>query len=372
MKLLFYTRFAYHPLTYDEYLHNKGCSGTDACLLEQTHHLRQLGHTVVVISGNTAPFHDSANDVSFLSHVPRESLHEYDMFCPLMFLDEVADIIVQNLRPDTPILVYQHSTLNKRQEQFFTRWLTQKRVVKNLVISPFQATHKDPYGRVSTHIIPNGLNGAFATLSDPSLTRLGNVMFSALFERGGLLAAHVFQCLPYQHKAFHVAGSHVPDDVEGLPDTVVHGSLSKSALIEVMNTCDYFLYPLVHASPPHLVHIDTYACCVLEAMACGVVVISWDVGALRHVYGDRIHLLTPPKHEKFDMRAAETCNPYMYTEEAAQMFVEAVQYLDARPVLKEKMREEGRRWALQQTWQKATGAFASLVTADGGVAASAP
>ena len=171
----------------------------------------------------------------------------------------------------------------------------------------------------------------------------------ACFERGGSLSLNVFDSVKKDGWIFNVAGyAGLPDFSDKKRDDVnILGSLNKIDLINLLNKSDYFVYGLVLPNGIS-VHHDTYASSILEALACGVIVITWDVSYLRDIYGDNIILIPPPFYEGYDPHDSYgKSNPAMLDP---QPFVDAINFLDNHHDEKEELRERARIWALQQTW----------------------
>lgn len=129
------------------------------------------------------------------------------------------------------------------------------------------------------------------------------------------------------------------------PDHGPGGSLSKSALASLLSRSDYFVYPL--SLEDGRVHHDTYGSAVLEALAMGVVVVTWGVACMPGVYGDRVVLLEPDGHDRFARFAR---NPWMNSDSAVELLGEAVLGLERDQDRKRGLRERGTSWARSQTW----------------------
>lgn len=72
------------------------------------------------------------------------------------------------------------------------------------------------------------------------------------------------------------------------------GSQDKVSLLRTLAKCSYFVYPCVNAGPGAL-HHDTFGCVVAEALAMGVRVICYPMGALPEVYGNLLTYVPFPE-----------------------------------------------------------------------------
>jgi FkbM family methyltransferase len=204
---------------------------------------------------------------------------------------------------------------------------------------------------ISRCMIPNAINPdlyrSITISDDDEPTRRGNWIFHACWERGGGVAARVFSRYAPRKTmwvAAYEASESCPTDV----DIQRLGSLSKADLRQHLLQCDYFVYPLV--SDSGIVHHDTFACVVLEAMACGVIVVSWKSASLPEWYGQYAVLLDPPTYTEGSPGSAFGRCPDMNSDAAIECFLNVVTELDAQPVLKRQFRERAAEWARMCTW----------------------
>lgn len=143
--------------------------------------------------------------------------------------------------------------------------------------------------RVSKNfVIPNALmTDALPTYTDT--IHPCNATFTACFERGGEVAQRVWNKVKKQNPGkWGEFTSYAYTDTSNQRD--------KLQIFDALGNARYFIYPLV--LPPGLssysVHRDTFGCAVAEAIACGVEVISYPVGALEEHFSDMIHWIPFP------------------------------------------------------------------------------
>lgn len=170
-------------------------------------------------------------------------------------------------------------------------------------------------------VIPNPL---MTDMMLPPVAKIPkSVAWHTSWERGGAIAERA--CA----KAFGEAGRFVAMDYYAHSELCNATSADKRTVFDVLAESEYFVYPLV--LPNGLVNLDTFACCVAEALAHGVLVISWPVAALPEVYGDCISYI----EGEIDG-----------SEATVDAIARAIRRLEADPAEKEAIRERGRRRVL--------------------------
>ena len=179
---------------------------------------------------------------------------------------------------------------------------------------------------------------------DESAKVAGSFCFTATWERGGDIALRAFDKGDFAcfTKMDYMSTSSV---VPPRSKVRVCGSADKQTLFSILATTEYFVYPL--ALPNGWVHKDTFACCVAEALALGVIVLTWDVAALTELYGEVVQMIPFPKHARVaDLKAyAFTNDMSLGSEEAVDAILETIRKLDGDPDLKREIREKGRLYA---------------------------
>ena len=322
------------PLTYDNYIDGTGFSGTEASLIEIAHGLQQMGRNVTIMQdGDTTAANMAAQQLDF--------------FSPLFFLDSSAHNIIAKTRPDCKIAVWLHCYVSHADLLAFKTKIA-PRPFFVIAVSSTVARHASG-GPWPVHVVPNGINASIWGAPPPLPPSRKHHVFIATYERGGAVAAVVAEKLGKELKtASYYLKNH--------PNHIASPSLSKRALRALLDTCDIFVYPLV--LPNGEVHHDTYACCVHEAMAAGVLVVTWDVACFRDVYPqDTITLVKPIPYSGYDPYAKYGKNPALASPEAVARLCDAVAALDRDVPRKERMRHTAREWALQHTWDESLHAF---------------
>lgn len=322
------------PLSYENYIDGAGFSGTEASLLEITKGLEERGHYVTIFSEKNNP-----------------PLSDFDFFCPLFFLSSSVKELCAKLRDDCIVAVWLHCYIANDTLLDFEATVA-PRPFHVIAVSATVAKHVPAHFK-NVHIVPNGINKEI--WSEPASSgRSPNHVFIATYERGGAIAAIVARQLG--KKIVH-ASYYQPQPSQNLSNLF---SLSKRQIKALLDSSDIFVYPLV--LPDGSVHHDTYACCVHEAMASGVIVVTWDVACFRDVYPEGTMVLVPPlSFPGYDPRAKYGFNPALASPEAIARLCSAVAALDRDLERKERIRRSAQEWALQRTWDESVHFFCDFV-----------
>lgn len=116
--------------------------------------------------------------------------------------------------------------------------------------------------------------------------------------------------------------------------------VDKKVLFEKLLESDYFIFPLYH--PNGCVYKDTFSCSVAEAIAAGVIVLTYPLGAIPEYFSDGCVFLNFPHGTDMEKMMTErvTCNAqYMdYTNNIIDKLLE----IENTPGLKEEIRNKAK------------------------------
>ena len=151
-------------------------------------------------------------------------------------------------------------------------------------------------------------------------------------------------------RANHAAARWLAGYSNGSTDRVLPRSSRAREIKELLDTIDFFVYPLVLPPlGPAYVHHDNHCNSVMEALACGVIVITWDVVNLTTSFGDAIVTVPHIQHGEYDPDHTDIDDPDGRSEAAVRLFADRIAYLEGHPEEKEAIRSRARAWALEQT-----------------------
>lgn len=336
--------------TYENYISGCGFSGTDAQIIEMNHWLNILGHDSKIISPNELADHINEH---------------YDVFCPSFFLYDERVFAYIFSRKNTKIIPYFQSFLEIDQE--YINVLKSKKTgiigVSDFVKAYYQNLNL-PYKTIYNAINPD----IYTNNKLDYNSKKGNFIFFASFERGGLVAINIFNKLNIPNKKLYICSYYTPDlelinsISKSNPNIISLQSLSKIELKKVLDKCDYFIYPLINIKN-HIIHHDTFGSVILEAMACGVTVITWNVACNTFIYKDYAELIDPPLTNNYQPYAIFSSNKDFANKESVDKFVNKIEILEKPENKKYKLKRKlnARNWALTHIWKNKTLEFIDFI-----------
>lgn len=152
-------------------------------------------------------------------------------------------------------------------------------------------------------------------------------IFHAQYSRGGHLADRVVQDLGWEQ-------------MFRFDYTDVTNGTDKKMVFEKLLESDYFIFPLYH--PNGCVYKDTFSCAVAEAIAAGVIVVTYPLGAIPEYFSDGCSFLIFPHGTDMEKMMTEkvTCDAqYM---DFHFNIVDNIKALENNPELKQQIRDRSK------------------------------
>jgi len=204
------------------------------------------------------------------------------------------------------------------------------------------------YGRVNSVMIPNPIMDEMITevLLDPPTRKKHKFSFHAVWARGGNVAVEAVRELNLHSPEFHAFDYLMATHDHGDSFFVKHDGVDKKTLFTHLAESDYFIYPLY--TPYEDVHKDTFACVVAEAIALGVIVITYPLGALKEFYDGYCRWVDFP--EGFDVQQAQSeplTKDYEGKFKNTNNIVKAINEIESDPEFKESIRNLGKKYIME-------------------------
>ena len=357
MKLLFYfpneNSVRKATLSYTSLENGCGFSGTETALLELSKYLVDRGHSVQIY-GVSSSYID--NGIKFISEQDLHSVDlDVDWYSPIFFFTNSQNLLLERLnRNRTKVFLWFQCFINND----IINYLQNKYKVYAQYLSKYVAdSYTDIINPKDSWIVFNGVNKYFTTEIIPSTqSKKGNWIFHPVFERGGNVVKQIFSKInklkPDVAKTLNMLSYYTPDlATNSCSSNIINqGSKTKLEVRDFLLNSDYFVYPLV--LPDGRVHHDTFGSCMLEALACGVIVVVWDVACITSVYSDLVVKIPVPEHVKkyYNPKARFDSCRWMLSDEAQALFVDKILELESDQTKKELIRSKGVKLARRITW----------------------
>lgn len=195
---------------------------------------------------------------------------------------------------------------------------------------------------VKIETIPNPIMDEMIdeVLKEKPIKKPRKFIFHASWARGGNIAYSAIDKLTYEDKEFHAFDYLITIPSNDAKFFYKHDGVDKKTLFKHLAESEYFIYPLY--TPYQDVHKDTFSCVVAEAIALGVTVITYPLGALYDNYKDYCQWLQLPVG--FDL---ETVQNEPLTKDLDGKFkideniVHMIHYLEQNPQVKNLVKDNG-------------------------------
>jgi len=177
-------------------------------------------------------------------------------------------------------------------------------------------------------------------LKEKPIKKPHKFIFHASWARGGNIAYSAIDKLTYEDKEFHAFDYLITIPSNDAKFFYKHDGVDKKTLFKHLAESEYFIYPLY--TPYQDVHKDTFSCVVAEAIALGVTVITYPLGALYDNYKEYCQWLHLPVG--FDL---ETVQNEPLTKDLDGKFkideniVHMIHYLEQNPQAKNLVKDNG-------------------------------
>lgn len=183
------------------------------------------------------------------------------------------------------------------------------------------------------------------TLSNNYVRKPHKFIFHASWPRGGNVAVDAVRQLPFADKEFHAFDYLMVIHAHGDAFFHMHNGVDKSTLFQHLAESEYFVYPLY--TPYQDVHKDTFSCVVAEALALGVNVLTYKLGALPEYYDGLVEWLPFPEGTNPEKMQQEPLSKDLDGKfKITSNIVDRINFLENNPALKEERRIKAKQHIL--------------------------
>lgn len=322
-----------------------GVSGTEQTFVIIGEHFASLGHTVIICSPSCKQ--GIANGVEYCKKLSGDALKKTEILLIVPWITNLNDHTYPNLKK----LLINFACPNFDRPRDLDIFLnTHKGTrVKAIYPSKWARAVAGNYRVDDEMVIGNPLMSDVLDEIKVDIKKNRDLSFvwHASWERGGEVAKRAFDVV--NGVKFTIMDYYGRSSMPTVSDNkiVSLNSADKNTIIKVLSETGYFVYPLV--LPNGSVHKDTFACCVAEALAMGVIVLTWKIAALPEVYpeGNGIVYLPFPRNANVSgLLSSHGVNDMsLNSQEAVDIIANTIRELESDVERKKELRKNGVDWA---------------------------
>lgn len=310
------------------------CSGTESSVIYVAEYLSKIGHEVT-IALEVCETPERSDGVLYTNFsFDGDELKEYDVLVSCLWFDKYDTLPIKV----TKSIVYwyhlawgyaMHEIVNFAQKNNLnigtvsvSQWAKKENDV-------YSITFKNSGKHYVEEIIPNSLDvGLIKSVWNKGIVRKKHkIIHFGQWSRGGKVA---------QNAAFELGWDDL--DFESFDYLDSKRGLDKTTLYSKLAESEYYIFPLL--THGKLVYQDTFSVSVAEALALGVTVVTYPLGAIPEYFGDYCHFIDYP--DDTDM---EKLSKMRVFEEpkfgSTNKIVSLINRLELTPNLKEEKKQLG-------------------------------
>jgi len=308
-----------------------GSSGTDSSAILVAEYLAKSGHEVVFsVEGKT--------DLEVCRGVKYTNLQfdtvdnkEFDVLISTLWFHKYKEL---NIRVTKALIYWCHLAWMYANNEMVEYVKYNKLVMGVVHVSKWEKSHNDAIvqnmrnmiGMVDQVIIPNSIvTDVVKEIISENIVKIPKkTIFHAQWSRGGPTALDIVKRLGWDEKDF-ISFDYLK---------TVAGRADKRELFRQLAESEYFIFPsFTHG---RLVYKDTFSCAVAEALALGVIVVAYTLGALPEYYNNHCQFVDFP----------DGCDlTKLKTEKVSEMpemgntdnMVEAIKLIEKTPKTKKRL-----------------------------------
>jgi FkbM family methyltransferase len=341
-----------------------GGSGTDTSSVLVAEYLAKQGHEVVFVTDKM----DSHLSINYEDYTPGKDYYgvkytniefegiedkEFDILVSMLWFEDYENLPIKVTKS---FIYWSHMQWVYGTDRFIN-YAKKCNVPIGLVhISEWE---KEMNGYVFPHIKNRHSDSAVVTIPNPVFDEIitevknqnivkkpGKFIFHASWARGGNVSVEAVRKLDIPDKEFHAFDYLMV--IHDHEDSFfrMHNGVDKKTLFTHLAESEYFVYPLY--TPYEDVHKDTFSCVVAEAIALGVIVVTYPLGALPENFKDYCVWLDPPEGADFEKMQKEPLSKdleRMFT--CTENIVDKINYLEANPEIKQRFKNSGQDYILE-------------------------
>jgi FkbM family methyltransferase len=267
--------------------HEKGVSGSHNGIFYLAEGLaKHPSHTVEVVSIQNNVVEETYNNVKYTNFANFDT-QDCDYLVVVNVLTSLE--ILQKIRSYKKIIIQTHNDLFRPEllngipnDKVILAYISEFAKTNILMVQPF-------LNKYASCLIYNSFDVNDIQYSDVKSDRKKQLCFFACLDRGYKMVEHVVNRMEdYSLLSSSYSGGDYSNSFVNSGDRVrVPENTAKYTIFKHMLNSRYFIYPLINLDN-NMIHYDTFAYCVLEAILHGVIVIVPRIRVFEELYGDAV------------------------------------------------------------------------------------
>jgi len=203
------------------------------------------------------------------------------------------------------------------------------------------------YKNVKQTLIPNPIMDDIVNevLAENPVKKPHKFIFHASWPRGGSVSFEGVDRLDFEDKEFHAFDYLMVIHDHEKPYFYRHMGVDKKTLFRHLAESEYFVYPLY--TPYQDVHKDTFSCVVAEAIALGVIPVTYALGALPENFNNYCYWMDFPEGTNPEEMQKESLTKDLDGKfKCTDSIVKAINWLEENPQYKDRIKKEGKDFIL--------------------------
>ena len=316
-----------------------GASGTDSSAILVAEYLSKVGHDVVFAVEGVTDF-EICRGVKYTNlKFDTVDNKEFDVLVSCLWFDRYNDL---NIKVTKSLIYWCHLAWMYGIKEM-TEYAKENNLHLGIVhVSEWEKKHNNQtiqvmrrdYKNISQITIPNSIcvDVVEEILKEKIQKKSKKTIFHAQWSRGGPTALEIVKRLGWDESNF-ISFDYLK---------TAAGRVDKRELFRQLAESEYFIFPSF--THDRLVYKDTFSCAVAEALALGVLVVAYPLGALPEYYRDYCAWSNFPDGTDLEKMESEKVSETSVLGNTDNM-TELVRQIESRPDRKSRMSSNGLRSA---------------------------